>query len=135
MAGTHYARAGYRLRPFPTAMKTSSIALALLLAVVPACSTLKQQPDVANQTGPTTLEVDNRGFVDMTIYVVRNSQRIRLGTATGNQKTQIVIPSSVVNGFSTLRFIADPIGGARNSVSEEISVVPGDTIGLLIPPG
>lgn len=116
-------------------MKTPSIILGLLLAVVPACSTLKQQPDIASQTAPTMLEVDNRGFVDMTIYVVRNSQRIRLGTATGNQKTQLVIPPGILSGISTLRFIADPIGGRRNSVSEEISVVPGDRIGLMIPPG
>lgn len=116
-------------------MKTPSIVLGLLLAAVPACSTLKQQPDVASQTAPTMLEVDNRGFVDMTIYVVRNSQRTRLGTATGNQKTQLVIPPGILSGISTLRFIADPIGGRRNSVSEEISVVPGDRIGLMIPPG
>ena len=116
-------------------MQIRAIFAGLLLGVAPACSTLKQQPDVANQTGPTILEVDNRGFVDMTIYVVRNSQRIRLGSATGNQKTQLVIPANVVTGISTLRFIADPIGSNRNSVSEEISVVPGDRIGLLIPPG
>ena len=116
-------------------MKTRPILLALLLAALPACSTLKQQPDVADQTGPTILEVDNRGFVDMTIYVVRNSQRIRLGTATGNQKTQLVIPPGVLAGITSLSFIADPIGGRRNSVSEEIAVSPGDRIGLMIPPG
>jgi hypothetical protein len=116
-------------------MQIRSIILALILAGAPGCTTANQQPDVASQTGPTILEVDNRGFVDMTIYVVRNSQRIRLGTATGNQKTQLVIPPAVLGGISTLRFIADPIGGARNSVSEEISVVPGDKIGLMIPPG
>lgn len=96
---------------------------------------MQQQPDVSSRAEPTILDVDNRGFVDMTIYVVRNSQRIRLGTATGNQKTQLAIPPGILSGISTLRFIADPIGGRRNSVSEEISVVPGDRIGLMIPPG
>jgi hypothetical protein len=33
-----------------------------------------------------------------------------------------------------LRFIADPIGGARPSVSEEITVAPGDSVVLTIPP-
>jgi hypothetical protein len=36
--------------------------------------------------------------------------------------------------MTPLRFIADPIGGNRASVSQEITVVPGDTVVLTIPP-
>jgi hypothetical protein len=48
--------------------------------------------------------------------------------------TRLTIPSSVVLGARTLRFIADPIGGNRSPVSEEINVEEGDEIGLRIPP-
>ena len=115
-------------------MKSGSILLALLVALLPACNAFRRQ-STADQANPTILEVDNRGFVDMTVYALRDSERIRLGTATGNQKTTISIPAYLLNGMAaTLRFIADPIGGTRASVSEEITVVPGDTVGLMIPP-
>ena len=45
-------------------------------------------------------------------------------------------PSSggTVNGLTPLRFVTDPIGGNRASVSQEITVLPGDTVVLTVPP-
>jgi len=40
----------------------------------------------------------------------------------------------LVSGLTPLRFVADPIGGNRASVSQEITVAPGDTVVLMIPP-
>ena len=70
----------------------------------------------------------------MNVYAARSAQRVRLGTATGNSKTNFTVPSTLVNGLTPLRFIADPIGGTRASVSQEITVAPGDTVVLTIPP-
>jgi hypothetical protein len=71
----------------------------------------------------------------MTIYVLRGGgQRIRLGTVTGNTTQVLVIPSYVLTGPTELRFLADPIGGTRTPVSEEITVSPGDDVELIIPP-
>ena len=112
--------------------RVRSIFFASLLITVAACNAFRHgDPTVANAA--TTLEVDNQGFVDMTVYAIRNSQRIRLGTATGFHKTTLTIPPSLMSGSTTLRFVADPIGGSRPSVREEINVVPGDTVQLLIP--
>jgi hypothetical protein len=115
-------------------MRIRRITFALFLFGIAACAGLRGSGQ-RDPTEPTVVEVNNQGFLDMTVYVLRNSQRVRLGIATGNSKTRFTIPPDVVSGISTLRFIADPIGGRRNSVSEEITVVPGDTVGLLIPPG
>jgi hypothetical protein len=134
--GMHYAFFG-RGTDCPLSgntMKKLSLLLASLLLTAGACSTFRHNTDINAQTGPTALVVDNQGFIDMSIYAVRSSQRIRLGTATGAHKTTLTIPPSLVSGINTLRFIADPIGGTRASVSEEITVVPGDTVGLMIPP-
>jgi hypothetical protein len=49
-------------------------------------------------------------------------------------KTRMTVPASITNGVTSLRFIADPIGGTRNSVSEEITISEGEEIGLRIPP-
>lgn len=85
----------------------------------------------------TTVSVQNQGSLDMDVYVTRApvGQRIRLGTATANTTTKMTIPDNVLLGVSTsLRFIADPIGGTRRSVSSEILVNRGDEVTLQIPP-
>lgn len=83
---------------------------------------------------PETAQVDTQGFLDMTVFAARSSQRVRLGTATGNSKTNFTVPASLASSLTPLRFIADPIGSNRASVSQEITVAPGDTVVLTIPP-
>jgi hypothetical protein len=115
----------------------TTAALAGLLVAPVACHNGPQpqnDDDQAEVQEPTTLDVMNQGFPDMTIYVVQSGQRIRLGLATGNATVQFVIPRAVVNTPATqLRFIADPIGGSRAPVSDEITVSPGDHVQLTIP--
>jgi len=115
-------------------MKIRSIAFALLLLGAFACKTFSHGSGDADQNGPTVIQVDNQGFLDMNVFAMRSSQRVRLGTAPGNSKTNFTVPSSLISGLTPLRFIADPIGGRRASVSEEITVAPGDTVVLTIPP-
>jgi hypothetical protein len=136
MSGTHYAALQCDLNRYLSdpAMKIESIALSFLFLSAAACAGLGGGSGNPNPNEPTVVEVDNQGFSDMTIYAVRTSQRVRLGIATGNGKTRLTIPTSVSTGLTTLRFIADPIGGRRNSVSEEITIAPGDTVVLTIPP-
>jgi hypothetical protein len=103
------------------------------LAVAGAC--MHNDPDpLAEPVPPTRLRVENQAFLDMTIYVYRSSQRIRLGTATGNTVTRLTIPANIIFGATPLRFMADPIGGNRSPISSEITVSPGDEIVLTIPP-
>ena len=105
------------------------------LALAGACSR-NADPDVAAEPVPATrLRVENQAFLDMTIYAYRGSQRIRLGTASGNSTTRLAIPNSLIFGATPLRFQADPIGSNRQSISQEITVSPGDEVTLMIPPG
>ena len=115
-------------------MRIQSLTLSLLLVVVGACAGRGGGAGNVDPNQPTVVQVDNQGFSDMTVYAVRNSQRVRLGIATGNSKTNFTLPSSVSGGLASLRFIADPIGGRRNSISQEITIAPGDTVVLTIPP-
>ncbi|HJU64117.1 MAG TPA: hypothetical protein VJ596_00510 [Gemmatimonadaceae bacterium] len=111
------------------------LALALTTISLPACSGGGQQ-----QPGQTPapqadahVRVENRNFLDHNVYVIRGSQRIRLGTVTGNSTATFRIPPTMIHGASTLSFQADPIGGSRAPISNEISVLPGDTVTLVIP--
>ena len=115
-------------------MKIPTIAFALLLVGTSACKTFSHGARASDQSYPTVVQVDNQGFLDMNIYAARSSQRVRIGTAVGNSKTNLTIPPGLVTGLTPLRFIADPIGGSRASVSMEITVAPSDTVVLTIPP-
>jgi hypothetical protein len=114
-------------------MKIKSLALVLVLLGAAGCKTLPPGSGSANQNQPTVLQVDNQGFIDMDVFTLRSSQRVRLGTAPGASKSNFTIPPSLVSGLTPLRFIADPIGGRRASVSQEITVAPGDTVVMTIP--
>lgn len=101
-------------------------------ALIAACASMKSSSGPA--PAPTTVVVDNRALLDMTIYVVRGGQRVRLGLATGLSQTKFTIPPGIVSGGTTVRFLADPVGSSRTPVSEEISVREGEEVGLMIPP-
>jgi hypothetical protein len=104
------------------------------LALAGACATSKNPDEPVEPVPPTRLRVENQAFLDMTIYVYRNSQRVRLGIANGNSTTRMTIPQNLIFGATPLRFQADPIGSSRASVSQEITVSPGDEVTLTIPP-
>jgi hypothetical protein len=84
--------------------------------------------------GQAMLQVENQSFSDMVIYAVNSGQRIRLGLATGNTTKSFTLPRYLVRTGGPLRFLADPIGGNRTPISEEMTVQPGDLVTLTIPP-
>jgi hypothetical protein len=116
--------------PFRSAAIYSLVLVVALLAVG---SCVRRPAGAVDPRGDATLRVENRGLPDMTIYVVNQSQRIRLGMAPGLTITMLRIPGDLVRG-GTVRFLADPVGSARAPVGEEISIFPGDEIVLIIPP-
>jgi hypothetical protein len=105
------------------------------VALLTACGSGRQSDDrnPAPLESKTTLRVDNNGFLDMTVYVLDGSQRVRLGIANGNRSTELTIPPYLVRGVTSLRFLCDPVGGNRAPVSDQIVVEPGDRVTLLIP--
>jgi hypothetical protein len=109
----------------------------LLLAVVLASLGCRTGHARSDEEGPlrTTIEVQNEDFNDMTVYVLVNGSRTRLGIAPGNKSTVLTIPEYLLNGVPVMRFVADPIGGNRTPVSEEVNVNPGDQLEMIIRPG
>ncbi|HET7456286.1 MAG TPA: hypothetical protein VFJ74_01445 [Gemmatimonadaceae bacterium] len=117
-------------RPLALLLAAGAAAAPLLTACHPAPPGTE-----APLSSAATLVVDNRGFTDMTIYVLRGgTQRIRLGLAIGSSTQRFTIPADIIAGSTMLRFVADPIGGRRSPVSDEIAVRAGDTVTLTIPP-
>jgi hypothetical protein len=110
----------------------SSLMCALMLGA--GCSGNSKEDQESEPVAATVVKVQNQAFLDMTIYVYRSSQRVRLGVANGNSTSRFVIPANLIFGSTPLRFQADPIGRNRQPVSQEITVSPGDEVVLTIPP-
>jgi hypothetical protein len=118
----------------------------LFLAVSGGCTTRQaQQPPQTvvdlngggggeASNGKTRLRVENQNLADMTIYVYRGSQRMRLGRASGNSATTLEIPATMVSGLTELRFAAEPLGNQRGILSQPIPVQPGDLVDFIVPP-
>lgn len=100
-------------------------------ALLGACTPNQQVP---SNEPVTNLRVENQAYLDMTIYVFRGSERLRLGIANGNSTTVLHIPASLLFGATVLQFQAVPIASSRAPLSEEITVNPGDEVRLTIPP-
>lgn len=116
-------------------MKSIFRQLAALVVIGGALGCGRNRADtVIDPDAATTLIVDNQAFPDMTIYVLDGSRRVRLGMATGHSKTQFTLPKYLIRTITPVRFLADPIGSTRTPVSDEITVTPGDSVTLRIPP-
>ena len=111
---------------------TRTAALLLALLALGACATASERADPEAET---VLEVENQSTLLMTVYAVRGSgERRRLGQANSLSTTHLTIPSTLVFGITSLRFQADPVGSDRAPVSQSITVSPGDTLVMTIPP-
>ena len=107
----------------------------LLLAFVAACAPRSRSNRPPLSVEPTYVRISNQSWLDMNVYVLRSSQRIRLGTISANQTQRFQLPQNLIFGATPLRFLADPIGSSRTAQSFEIVVSPGDEVTLTIPPG
>ena len=106
----------------------------IVLALAAACARGRtNRGSVASE--PTYVRVTNQSWLDVNVYVLRSSQRLRLGTVGANQTQRFTLPQNLVFGATSLRFLADPIGSSRTAQSFEIVVSPGDEVSLTIPPG
>jgi hypothetical protein len=112
-------------------LRSLLVASATLLAAAGCARTPGQAPA---PDAPASLRVENRSFIDYTVYVLRTGQRYRLGLVNALGTQTFVLPRGLVTGPTPLRFTADPLGANAQSVSDEITVQPGDQVELLIPP-
>lgn len=112
-----------------------SLCLVFTIAISLGCHTSGVPGKTDSGLATTTIDIQNQDFNDMTVYVLVNGQRTRLGIAPGNKTTVLTIPRYLLAGNSYLRFVCDPIAGNRTPVTEEINVSPGDQLVLVINPG
>ena len=99
---------------------------ALMLLTAPAgCikhSVIPDEPDVI------TISVSNSNPLDMTVYAVNQSMRIRLGTVSTASTQRFTLQLHQLSPTGELQLLADPIGSRRTYTSEPIHVFAGQAV-------
>jgi hypothetical protein len=113
-------------------MASRILMIAVLLATAAAC-TQKGRDNGPRATEETSVRVENQSWLDITVYVVDNGSRTRLGLVNGSNSATFVIPSRVVGLGRSLTFLADPVGSSSVAQSFQIQVNPGDRVRLTLP--
>ncbi len=74
-----------------------------------------------------SVEVENRNWSDITVYLLAGGLPQRLGMVTSLRTTTLAFPSQRLNAGSGVRLRALPVAGASYT-TETILVLPGQTI-------
>lgn len=116
-----------------TLLRIAALAL-LALMLVSSCKSTGEQTDASETLGvaPALITIHNRNVLDMTVYVQRNTQRIRLGMVTAGSQKTFTLSEHIVVDSPLLQFLADPIGSPRTILIGELNVFPGEEIDLHI---
>jgi hypothetical protein len=116
-------------------MMTTLRARSLVLTIAAIAAACGGGRTLQNGSSATLLEVENLSTLDMTIYAVTGTgARDRLGTVTALSNETFEIPRSLVVSSLDLRIAADPVGSARTAFSDRLTLIPGETVTIRIPP-
>ena len=103
----------------------------VILAALGACAGKTEgeaeTPTVAANT-PVGLEVENHGWADVVVYLVRGSAEERLDTVGSLNSTVFTFPFHRLGTGNDARLKADPIGSDRAYYSEDIHMQPGQSL-------
>ena len=124
----------YRGEVRPLLMRLRIVTLRALATRVSGCGAGGAPTTAADPTSKLYLEVQNRSAYRMTITMVLNGVSTRLGQVNAGATTRLEVPKTLVTVGVPVRFIAQPTVAGR-AVTEELLLIPGQTVRFTIPPG
>lgn len=101
-------------------------ALAATLVLSLGCSPKHGLRRQENDT--IVIRVANNHPLDVTVYAVNQSMRVRLGTVSTASSQRFFLALHTINPSGELRLLADPVGSRRSTLSEPIQVFAGQTV-------
>ena len=100
----------------------------VIAATTGACAPATQTHGVDEFSGRTTVVVENNNWQDMTLYVLRNGVRARLGSVPALSQARFVLSPTHIAGTGEVRILADPLGSSQKWTSQPINVSPGSEV-------
>lgn len=115
-----------------TSRTAGPVLLAAALLAATACGIGRGsddgQPRPNYRDNPVTLEVENRSWATMHVYVVSGGQWESLGQVTSQTTESYELSSSMLGTSDEVRLAADPVGSTRAYLSDPVLVRPGDRV-------
>jgi hypothetical protein len=100
-----------------------------LVVVTTGCGSVNSSAARSEVGGEqTTLVVENNNWLDMTVYVVRNGMRSRVGSVPSLSRSKFVLAPSLIGGSGNFRILADPLGSSTGYTSDPIFVTTGQEV-------
>jgi hypothetical protein len=108
------------------------LGVAALVGLLLGCASRSEkqdaEPALTESNAELALEVENHGWSDIVISLVRGTAVDRLGMVGALSTETFVFPYSKLGVGSDVRLRAYPIGGPREFTSENVLVQPGQWI-------
>ena len=107
--------------------------LLMLVALIAGCAGKSEETE-DEEVGPVrsgaevALEVENHGWSDIVIYLVRGTATERLGSVGSLNTQTFIFPYRRLGIGNDVRLRADPIGAIQTYTSENLQVHPGQWI-------
>jgi hypothetical protein len=102
--------------------------IAILLGCAGKSKNGETEVEPSRADAEVALEVENHGWSDIVIYLVRGGATDRLGMVGSLNTKTFVFPFRRLGTGSDVRLRAYPIGGPRSFTSENLLVQPGQWI-------
>jgi hypothetical protein len=102
-----------------------------LVGLLLGCASKSEDADaepLKEHTAEVALEVENHGWSDIVIYLVRGTSVDRLGMVGSLSTQTFVFPYRMLGVGTDVQLRADPIGNDRTFTSENVLVQPGQWI-------
>lgn len=101
--------------------------LAMVVLAAGACAhgTPPMQGADGQDDDKTVISITNNNWSDMTIYLVRDGLRRRLGTVPSQTTDTFSVPTYFIMASGQVQLMADPIGSRNTFTSMPIVITPG----------
>ncbi|WP_163997550.1 hypothetical protein [Pyxidicoccus caerfyrddinensis] len=117
-------------------MRATQVVPLVLFVLAVSCSSAQTAEDPSKPPPPdTTVEVRNLKMVDINlfVYVMNGTSRVRLGTVPGMSTRNFVIPNQTIRDVDRIRFRLETIGSdAASNGDQELPVTAGEHLNLTI---
>lgn len=105
-------------------MHAHPLRLVLLAALLTGCA---HRPRSSDEAVPPpeedwTLTVNNRHWLDVSVFVLSDGGRTRLGTVSAAHNETYTLPFRMITAGRTVRFEANPIGATKNVTTDALAV-------------
>lgn len=106
----------------------SRLMLVLALIAGPACGPPRPRAAPVQRPADVTLQVTNHHYLDVTVFVIHDGQRTRIGQVTGSSAQTFTLSPRMIGQSHELALVGEAVGSDETARTERLIVHPGQLI-------